>query len=116
MKGVTGIEFEIDDPQQIEEFRKQGIDIPYRIKDAFYSSPGGLTTESKSTQVKIMAENLYVFAERAMKYVNENRPKIDKVLSQKNYDPANAGFRLKFSMGDFFIYEESMQSIVSLTP
>lgn len=116
MKGVTNVEFETDDPEKIERFRKLGIDIPYRINDAFYSSPGGLTMDSRSVHVTIETNCLYEMVERAMKWVNENRSKIDKDLSlNDNYDAVKANFRLILSKGEFFVSEETTQSVISFS-
>lgn len=112
--GVIGLEFEINEPEQIAKMRgnenkKEGaVNVFHKINGFVYSPlGGGLTSAGTPAIVRRRANELHWLAKDLEKWVREERPQIDKELSgYDGYDPRSAQFRFAFDRERFWIYEE----------
>lgn len=116
IKGAVGVEYEVNDPQDIKELREAGISVIHKIGDAIYMPMGGgITTASTPIKATLESNRLYYLAKDAMKYVIDNRAEIDKLFSQvKGYNRRNARFHLQLGQRGFQIGEVSTQSAIHL--
>jgi hypothetical protein len=115
LKGVIGLEREVNDPAEISALRKAGINTLHGINGSFYAPMGGgITSARTAVNVTRETDNLYDLARDATEFVKNNRPALDGALFQKNktYDAKAARFRLLLNGEGFILLEESTRTVI----
>jgi hypothetical protein len=109
LKGIVGLEREIDDPGKIAMMRKSGMNALHRIGNDYYAPMGGgITTAGTSLQVTIEVDKLYRMVRNAMDHVQKNQTDIAAKIGEAiGTFPSRLDFHLELTENGFFILERN---------
>lgn len=113
MEGVLDIEYDLSDARQIDDLRKAGLNMCYKVNGDFYAPMGGgITTAKTSTRVRIIVNALYHMAKDYETEIKKNEKIIKQTIQSSKPNQRSYEYKLININGQYRVIELNSQYLL----